>query len=110
MSGGAGLPRRNHLISRKSFRDFVRRHPSAERDSVAFAHWGRVVERALWSNFADVRATFNTADQVGDRVVFNVGGNKYRVVARINYQSATVFIRHVLTHTEYDSGVWKANP
>jgi mRNA interferase HigB len=106
----ARVPKRNHLISRKKFRNFVRSHPRAVNDLPALLNWCKVVERACWASFADIRATFNTADQVGRCVVFDVGGNIYRVIARVNYQSNTVFVRHVLTHLEYDAGAWKSNP
>ena len=52
----------------------------------------------------DVRLTFNSADAVGKWTVFNVKGNHYRLIAEINYAFARVYIRHVLTHAEYDRG------
>ena len=54
-----------------------------------------------------MRATFNTADMVGRFVVFNVGGNKYRLITVIHYDRAKVYIRHALTHAEYGEGKWK---
>jgi mRNA interferase HigB len=103
-------PKKNHLISRKSFRVFVTNHPEAAKDRPAFNRWCKVVEQALWTKFSDVKATFSSADRVGGLVVFNVGGNKYRVVAHIDYKVARVYIRHVLTHKEYDGGAWKSGP
>jgi mRNA interferase HigB len=50
---------------------------------------------------------FSTASQVGRFVIFNVGANKFRVIAEIDYAKAIVLIRHVLTHAEYDAGHWK---
>lgn len=66
--------------------------------------WWKAVEHARWENFAEVRAQFNSADAVGDgRVVFNVGGNKYRLVVRISYAPHyRVLIKFVGTHAEYD--------
>lgn len=107
---GVQRPKRNHLISRKKFREFVEDHPGAAQDSDVFLRWCKVVEQALWTDFSDVRETFSTASHVGDRVVFNVGGGKYRVVAQIDYQFAKVVIRHVLTHAEYDKEAWKTGP
>jgi mRNA interferase HigB len=107
---GVRRPKKNHLISRKKFRTFVEKHPEAGKDRAAFLRWCKLVEQALWTTFGDVRSTFGSADQVGDRVVFNLGGNKYRVVARINYKRATVYLRHVLTHDEYDEEHWKSDP
>jgi mRNA interferase HigB len=107
---GLRKTKRNHLISRKKIREFVKSHPGATKDRETLLGWCKVVEHANWKQFSDVRATFGTASQVGALVVFNVGGNKYRVVARIDYRLATVFIRHVLTHPEYDKGAWKSDP
>jgi len=59
---------------------------------------------AAWTKFADIRATFNSADVVGEYVVFNVGGNKCRIVAEVIYDTGQlVLIRGVYTHAEYDS-------
>jgi mRNA interferase HigB len=98
-------PKRNHLISRKKFREFVASHPGTERDLETFMAWCKTVERADWRTFADVRASFPHADLIGDSVCFNLGGNKYRVLAGIDYRAdkpAWVYIEMVLTHKEYD--------
>jgi mRNA interferase HigB len=54
-----------------------------------------------------VRRTFNSADFVGDLTVFDVGGNKYRVVGFVHYRRRIVYVKRVLTHKEYDKGAWK---
>ena len=66
--------------------------------------WYRTAEKAEWSNFAKVRETYGSADAVGDYVVFNISGNKIRLVAEIQYnlKPRLIYIRHVLTHAEYD--------
>lgn len=65
--------------------------------------WHTTVSQAAWSNFAEVRATFNTADYVaGGKVVFDVGGNKYRIVGLIGFRTKRVFILFVGTHAQYD--------
>ena len=95
----------NHLISRKMVRDFVAIHPGTERDLENLIEWCRKVEKADWRNFGDVRATYGSADQVGELVCFNVCGNKYRILARVVYRPTTaakVYLRSVLTHKEYD--------
>jgi mRNA interferase HigB len=61
-----------------------------------------------WHSWADVRAAFATASLVGTCVVFNIGGNKYRLVTRVLYPSQKVFVLKVMTHAEYDSEKWKA--
>jgi len=92
------------VISRKKLREFWELYPKARTPLDA---WYQVAKRAKWENFAEVRRTFNSADVVGRFVVFNIGGNKYRLIAVIHYNRGKVFIRHVLTHAEYDEGQWK---
>jgi mRNA interferase HigB len=60
-----------------------------------------------WSSWADIKAEFATASHVGRCVVFNIGGNKYRLIARVFYPSHKVFILKVMTHSEYDDDKWK---
>ena len=60
-----------------------------------------------WQSWADVEADFGNASIVGNCVVFNIGGNKYRLIARILYVSQKVFVLMVLTHAEYDEDRWK---
>lgn len=93
-----------HVISRKKLREFCERHSDAGGPLDA---WYTVVKHASWQNAAEVREHYPTADPVGKWTIFNVGGNRYRLVTEINYQSQTVFIRHVLTHQEYNRNRWK---
>jgi mRNA interferase HigB len=60
-----------------------------------------------WQTWGDLKAVFGTASPVGNCVVFNIGGNKYRLVTRVLYPSHKVFILKVMTHTEYDKDTWK---
>jgi mRNA interferase HigB len=106
-NGDSRKPKKNHLISRKKFRTYMAGHPGSAKDKPIFYRWCKVVEQAIWTKFADVKATFRSADQVGDLVVFNIGGHKYRVIARIDYRKARVYLKHVLTHEDYDKGRWK---
>ena len=71
-------------------------------------HWYNITSKATWHNLAEVRQTFRNADAVGGKTVFNVKGNDYRLVVDINYTTQTIYIRHLLTHAEYDKGAWKA--
>ena len=64
--------------------------------------WYAIAKEASWDHFAQVREQFGTASAVGDRVVFNVAGNKYRLVTYINYDFHTIYVRFVGTHAEYD--------
>ena len=88
-----------HVISKKKLREFWEKHPRAKSPLEA---WYQVAKQAEWQNFADVRRTSNTADAVGRFVVFDIGGNKYRLIAVIHYNRQKLFIRHVLTHAQYD--------
>lgn len=60
-----------------------------------------------WRSWSDVKLTFGSASLVGNCVVFNIGGNKYRLVTRILYPSQKVFILKIMTHVEYDQDTWK---
>lgn len=93
-----------HVISRKKLVEFWRRHPKAEQPLKA---WFNRAKKAKWMRFGDVLGDYNSADQVGRFVVFNVGGNKYRLITVIHYNRQKVYIRHVLTHQEYDQDDWK---
>ena len=64
-------------------------------------------EKGTFSNFAELRAVFPSADRVGKLTVFNIGGNKVRLIAAIHYNRKKIYIRAVLTHAEYDEGRWR---
>ena len=65
--------------------------------------WVHIVRSAQWSNPANIKQMFRSADFLpNDRVVFNVGGNKYRLVAPVHYRGGRVFVRFIGTHAEYD--------
>ncbi|HNQ72292.1 MAG TPA: type II toxin-antitoxin system HigB family toxin [Verrucomicrobiota bacterium] len=93
-----------HIITRKRLIEFAEKHPTA---TSGLAHWYRVLRKNNPANFAELCRVFSHADQVGGLTVFNVGGNKARLVAAIHYNRRKVYIRAVLTHAEYDAGKWK---
>jgi mRNA interferase HigB len=93
-----------HVISRKALRQFWERYPDSK---TAVARWFKIVQQTKFSNFAELRAAFPTADKVDDWIVFNIGGNKYRLIASVHFNRGKVYIRQVLTHAEYDRGAWK---
>ena len=96
------------IISKARLREFWGRHRGAKSPLIS---WYNTVKKAEWKCFADVRKTFNSADTyaVEDRsyVVFNVGGNRFRVAVSVNYETQIVYIAMVLSHTEYDREKWK---
>lgn len=88
------------IISRRTLRDFWQRHPDAEQPLKA---WFSETKKANWQNPAEIRARYATASFIGpDRVVFNIGGNKYRLIVAVRYSSGIVFIRFIGTHASYD--------
>lgn len=78
------------------------------RDALApLMNWYRITRRAEWGSLAEVRSDFAHADLVGRRTVFNIHGNDYRLIARVNYKTKRVFILYILTHVDYNKGGWK---
>ena len=92
------------IISPKKLRAFGERHPDS---LAALLAWYRVARAAEWKNFAEVRRIYPHADQVGNKTVFNIRGNTYRLIVAIHYNTGKIFIRDVLTHAEYDRGDWR---
>lgn len=88
------------VISNSALVAFAVRHPAAE---MPLQVWRRIVESRAFLGFADVRKTFNAVDRVGKFYVFDIGGNKYRIVAAIHFDKQRLYVRHVFTHKEYDS-------
>jgi mRNA interferase HigB len=93
-----------YIISRKALRSFWERYPYSES---SLTRWYKIVEQSTFNSFAELRTTFPSADLVGEWVVFNIGGNKYRLVASIHFNQSKVYLRHMLTHNEYNQGNWK---
>ena len=88
------------VISRKPLKDLARRYPDAKAELDA---WFHEAEDAQWNTPAHVKAKYGNASILkGGRVVFNICGNKYRLVVKINYSFSIVFVRFAGTHREYD--------
>jgi mRNA interferase HigB len=92
------------IISRKKLVEAAQKHGDL---AGALDAWYKVSKQASWGSIVEVRRTFSTADAVGDCTVFNIKGKSYRLITWINYKSQKVFIRHVLTHAEYNEEGWK---
>ncbi len=92
-----------HVISRKALRVFWAQHPDSEEP---LSRWFKIMRQTQFGNFAALRRTFPSADKVGEFVVFNIAGNKYRLIVSIHFNRGKVYIRHVLTHQAYDRGGW----
>ena len=92
------------IITRGALEKFWREYPDAKASLEA---WYAVVRQADWKTPVEMNQVYRNADLVGRRTVFNIAGNKYRLIARVNYHSRRVFVLHIVTHKEYDRGAWK---
>ena len=97
------------IIKRPTLAKFWREWPRAE---TPLRDWYRITKRSSWWNFQEVKATFGQTDQAvvdsGKTVaIFDIGGNKFRLIAAIHYNTQKVFVLRVLTHKEYDTELWK---
>lgn len=92
------------LISNKALRECSAVHVDAAQPLQDFR---RKIEKGSFDNFAELRAVFPAVDKVADRFVFDIAGNKYRLVARMDFTHRRIFIKAVLTHREYDKEEWK---
>jgi mRNA interferase HigB len=90
------------VISNKALVDFSITYTDA---TEALQVWRKLIEGQSYPNYAALKATFNATDKVQDYYVFDIGGNKYRIVSAIHFNHQTLYIRHVFTHKEYDK--WK---
>ena len=89
-----------HIISKRTLREFWQQHRDAE---PALDQWHRTVQRAHWTNPAEVRSHYADASILrNNRVIFNIKGNAYRLVVEIDYDNGAVYIRFVGTHAQYD--------
>ena len=88
------------IISRRILREFWEKHPAA---AIPLQTWFHDVECATWNSPADIKAVYQNASIVaGNRVIFNIKGNRYRIVVVVLFQHGVVYIRFVGTHEEYD--------
>lgn len=93
-----------HIITRKRLNEFAENYPTTKN---ALSRWYKLIKRGEFKSFPELRQEFPDADQVGKLTVFNIGGNKVRLIAAIHYNRQKVYIRAVLTHEKYDQGKWK---
>ncbi|KIF62353.1 MULTISPECIES: type II toxin-antitoxin system HigB family toxin [Pseudomonas fluorescens group] len=93
-----------HVITGKRIREAKAKWPSA---ATALDHWLEVAKGSKSPDFAALKALFPAVDKVGDFHVFDIGGNKLRLIAYVRYRPQKLYIRHVLDHREYDRGKWK---
>lgn len=94
------------IISKKPLRDFWDIYPDSKS---ALEDWLLKANQMAAKSFSEVRQTFNSADYVDGFTIFNVGGNKYRIAAVIHYDKQRLYVRQVMTHSEYDRNDWRKN-
>jgi mRNA interferase HigB len=92
------------VISKRALREFWEQHSDSEGP---LRDWFKITSKAQWNNLADTRRDYPHADLVGACTVFNIAGNKYRLITAIIYSIKRVYVRNLLTHAEYNRNAWK---
>ncbi|MDO9046115.1 MAG: type II toxin-antitoxin system HigB family toxin [Methylobacter sp.] len=90
------------IISRKAIREFEAIHAQA---TAPLKEWRNKMEALHCNNYAELKQNFNPVDKAGMYFIFNIAGNKYRLIAAIHFNKQTLYIRNILTHEEYNQ--WK---
>lgn len=93
-----------HIITKKRILEAQLKH---RHSATALGAWYKIIEKSTFTKFTDLKDAFNSVDKVGNLYVFDIGGNKLRLIASIHFNRQKVYIRHILTHKEYDDGKWR---
>jgi mRNA interferase HigB len=102
-----------NVISRRKLREFYEKKAERLKHVEAFENWFKLARQARWQTFQDAKALFGQTDVASDTAskktatMFDIGGNKYRIITLIDYIRQTVLITHVMDHKEYDKEKWK---
>ncbi|NEO84254.1 MAG: type II toxin-antitoxin system HigB family toxin [Spirulina sp. SIO3F2] len=96
-----------HLIAIRNLRRDASKYPDL---MPVVEAWYKVVQAAQWQNLEDVRRIFSSAEAVGNFTVFNLKGNRYRLIVGLDYERQMIFYKYLLTHAEYDKDKWKNDP
>ncbi len=96
-----------HIISYRLLREFKVKHADC---SDAIDNWYKVANKADWSNLIEVQSVFSKAEAVSNFTIFNIKGNKYRLIVSIDYEKQVIYIKYIFTHAEYDKEEWKNDP
>jgi mRNA interferase HigB len=94
------------IIARRTLNQIWGKRPQSQ---TALIRWFKIVQKTEFDRFAELRAVFPSADKLDHWIIFNIGGNKYRLITSIDFNRGKVYIRHVLTQAEYDRGDWQNN-
>jgi len=90
-----------HIISHTKVIEAQKDNPDC---SIALDQWYRLTKRSNWKNYSELKSCFPATDKVGDKFIFDIAGNKLRLIAAIHFNTQRIFIRSVLTHKDYDKG------
>lgn len=93
-----------HIISQKRIKDAQKKHPHS---ITALDGWYRIVKKNNFEDFADLKKFFNSVDKVKHYYIFDIGGNKLRLIASINFPRKKILIRDILTHAQYEKSLFK---
>jgi mRNA interferase HigB len=93
-----------HVITKKRIIEAKRKYLNC---ASALDGWYTVIDKNNFADFAALRRTFRSVDKVGKLFVFDIGGNKLRLIASIHFNRKKLYILHILTHAEYDKGKWR---
>jgi mRNA interferase HigB len=96
-----------HLIAISRLRRTAAQFPDI---SIQIEDWYSIVKEVKWQNLIEIQQTYASAEAVGNFTVFNIKGNRYRLIVSINYQKQIVYFKYFLTHAEYDKDNWKNDP
>ena len=88
-----------HIIAKKILEKFWLKHPGAR---APLESWYKLVSKSDFNSFLELRESFNTADYVAPFVVFDIAGNNFRIIAAVHFNRNKLYIREVMTHSEYD--------
>lgn len=93
-----------HVITQSCIWEAKKKYPESAN---ALDGWYRVIKKNQFSHFAELKMSFNSVDKVGNLIIFDIGGNKLRLISTIHFQRKKIYIRQILTHKEYDKNDWK---
>ena len=96
-----------HLIAIRRLREAAAKYPDV---AIQIEDWAKIVNIATWQNLTEVQQTYSSAEAVGNFTVFNIKGNRYRLIVSINYLRQIIYFKYFLTHAEYDKDNWKNDP
>jgi mRNA interferase HigB len=98
--GGLGV----RIVAKKRLMDLARAHGDCVKH---IEDWYNIARKARWHNLVELHRTHPSADDVDGKIVFNIKGNAYRLIVSIWYEGGVIYIKDLLTHSDYDKGAWK---